>query len=368
MLRQDLSHAAAFNEGNVGCIRFPPHMDFANRYTVHFETKCNFMRWLNEHREYFKGVRSAARIAVWRPRENMAMSGRLAYTATMRMEQLLVETCRGFDFVLEESPKALRRYDLVVVPNVECMSWKQIEGLVAYAAEGGGLLIGQDAAVYDLWHRRRIENSWAALFGTASAKNVVADAVAQGVAGVLVAASTQNQSDAVTLVAHGKGRAAYCPMIVDPATQPSLMTVQGGLNCGLDYANWVIPERAKQINQALDSLLKGKERRRVSGERGLLAEFLRQEEEGRELIHLVNLRPAPQSHCEVELGSKVERSAISVLYPPTDAPPRWTAMDEKDGTRIVFDHLDVYAVVVVQTPAREKTSRSVSEARQRLHA
>ena len=205
MLRQDLSHAAAFNEGNVGCIGFPPHMDFANRYTVHFETKCNFMRWLNEHREYFKGVaarlalRSGGREKTWRCRGDWPTPPRCGWS------NWLVETCRGFDFVLEESPKALRRYDLVVVPNVECMSWKQIEGLVAYAAEGGGLLIGQDAAVYDLWHRRRIENPWAALFGTASAKSVVADAVAQGVAGVLVAASTQNQSDAVTLVGTARG-------------------------------------------------------------------------------------------------------------------------------------------------------------------
>jgi len=67
--------------------RFPPRMNFSNRYTVHFDIKCDFMRWLNAHRDYYRGCRSAASIAVWRARENMALSGKLAYAATMRLEQ-----------------------------------------------------------------------------------------------------------------------------------------------------------------------------------------------------------------------------------------------------------------------------------------
>ena len=276
----------------------------------------------------------------------MAMSGRLAYAATMRMEQLLVETCRGFDFVLDESPKALSRYDLVIVPNVECMSLKQIEGLIAYVAQGGNLLIGQDTAIYDLWHRRRIENPWAALFGTASAKNVVADAVAQGMAGVFVAANTQDQSDAITLVTHGKGRAAYCPMVVDPLVP----TFADDDPRRIEHAAWIIrtgwfPKMRTRFPKCSIPCSNGKEGFRVTGERGLLAEFMQQEKQGRELIHLVNLRPAPQSHCEVKLGSKVQRTDVSVLYPPTDTPPRWKVTREKEMTRIVFDHLDVYAVV-----------------------
>ena len=53
---------------------------------------------------------------------------------------------------------------------------------------GGNLLVGQDSAMFDLWHRRRIENPWEVLFGDASAKNVVADAVAATPAGVFVGA------------------------------------------------------------------------------------------------------------------------------------------------------------------------------------
>ena len=74
----------------------------------------------------------------------------------------------------------LSRYDVVIVPNLECMGLAQIEGLAAYVKRGGGLLIGQDTALYDLWHRRRIENPWEALFGADAAREVVADATALG--------------------------------------------------------------------------------------------------------------------------------------------------------------------------------------------
>lgn len=346
-LRQNLAHTAAFNLGNIGCIGFPPHMNFSNRYNVHFQVKCNFMRWLNAHRPYYRDACSAAQIAVWRARENLALSGRLAYAATMRLEQLLIETCRGFDLVFDESPAALSRYDLVVVPNLECMSLDQIQGLTRYVEGGGSLLVGQDSALFDLWHRRRIENPWAALFGEASARNVVVEAVAATPAGVFVAAGARSQGPRMVFVEHGKGRAVYAPLVVDPDSQPSLMTPQGGLNTALDYTNWVVPEHAREFRRAIDWLMNGRETIKVHGARGLLAEFLGQVRPRRGLVHLVNLSPKSQSRCRVEVNRPVQAKDIQVLYPPTDLPPRWKVKRKGVTTHIEFDRLDVYAVVVL---------------------
>ena len=347
-LRQNLAHTAAFNEGNIGCIGFPPHMNFSNRYNVHFQTKCDFMRWMNEHRLYFKDARSAARIAIWRPRENMAMSSKLAYAAAMRMEQLLIENYRGFDIVVDESPASLSKYDVVIVPNVECMSLTQIKGLVKYARDGGSLLIGQNTAAYDLWHRRRIENSWAELFGTASARNVVADAVAENFAGIFVAADAKSESDQLSQVTCGKGRAVYVPKLIDPASQPSMTTISGGMDLSLDYTNFVVPEGAEEINNAIDWLMNGRESFRVSAERGMLAEFMAQENPRRKLVHLVNLRPEPQHNCILNIKISEPVDDIEVLFPPTDQPPQWRVVREKADIQVVFDILDTYVVVVVK--------------------
>jgi hypothetical protein len=278
----------------------------------------------------------------------MALGGRMTYAAAMRMEQLLVETSRAFDIVFEESPAALAAYDLVIVPNVECMSLDQITGLTDHVRNGGRLFVGQDSAMFDLWHRRRIENPWAALFGDVSARNVVADAVAVGAAGVFVAAQAAAKDGPVARVTLGQGRAAYAPLVVDPAGQPSLLTVHGGLNTGLDYTNWVVPERAAEFNDAIDWLLEGRETVRVTGPRGLLAEVMRQDEPRRRLVHLVNLAHAPLSGCEVRIRGAVEARDIQILHPPADTTPRWDVEEEGGVVRVRLDELDVYAVVVVK--------------------
>ncbi|MFH0796763.1 MAG: hypothetical protein V2A65_06870 [Candidatus Omnitrophota bacterium] len=346
LLRQNLAHTAAFNSGNIGCIGFPPHMNFSNRYNVHFDVKCRFMEWLNAHREYFRDTVSAARIALWRPRENMAVSGKLAYAAAMRMEQLLIETRRGFDIVFEESPKTLQRYDLLILPNVECMSLRQIEEIFGFIEKGGSVLIGQDTGTFDLWHRRRVENPWNALFGGAVAADIHGDAMAEAAAGVFAGAGIRRQSNGLLRAAFGKGKAVFVPMVVDPTAQPSLMTPQGALNWSFDYTNWTAPDCAKEINHAVRWLLQDGERFTVTAERGVLAEFLYQEKPARYLVHLVNLTKKRQS-AAVDVHASLQPKSVEVLFPPTDKTPKWKIEKKNAKVRIFFDYLDTYAVVVL---------------------
>ena len=73
-----------------------------------------------------------------------------------------------------------------------------------------------------------------------------------------------------------------------------------------------------------------------------------QETTGRTLIHLVNLRPEPQRNCTVAIRSSSEPAETKVLHPPADLEPRWRVEREGHHTRVVFDLLDVYAVVVTR--------------------
>jgi hypothetical protein len=49
----------------------------------------------------------------------------------------------------------------------------------------------------------------------------------------------------------------------------------------------------------------------------------------------------------VEIASSPEE--VAVLHPPTDEAPRWRLERDAGSTRVVFDRLDVYAVVVAKT-------------------
>ncbi|MDD5705452.1 MAG: hypothetical protein PHR35_05970 [Kiritimatiellae bacterium] len=345
-LRQNLAHAAAFNGGNIGCMGFPPTLYPPLGYARHFQLRCDFMQWFHAHSAFFRKTRSLARIAVWRPRANMALSSRLAYAASMRVEQWLIETRRGFDIVLDETPSALSGYDLVILPNLECMSLDQVQGLLAHVEKGGSLLVGQDSAAFDLWHRRRSEGVWANLFGSGTGPTVGEAVVVTpaGAVGTVAVASADTDPRRVTF---GRGKAVYFPRVVDPATQPSLTTVQGELDCALDYTNWVVPEQTDDLERSVNWLMEGHERIRVTGQRGLLAESLGQDGSSRQMIHLVNLLPEPQRNCVVTICPSVNAQQITMLSPPTDRPPEWHSRSDGTNTQIEFDFLDTYAVICV---------------------
>jgi len=92
--------------------------------------------------------------------------------------------------------------------------------------------------------------------------------------------------------------------------------------------------------------MNGRETVRVIAERGLLAEFLEQDRPRRSLVHLVNLKPGPQSSCRVDIRLRTKTRDIKVLYPPTDTPPRWRVEYKNGVARVTFDLLDVYAIIV----------------------
>ena len=72
-----------------------------------------------------------------------------------------------------------------------------------------------------------------------------------------------------------------------------------------------------------------------------------QDRSRRQLIHLVNLCPQPQSGCQVELCFPLQKQEIEVFSPPTDIQPVWEVKQFEHKTRIEFDRLDVYAVVAI---------------------
>ncbi len=187
--------------------------------------------------------------------------------------------------------------------------------------------------------------------GQATAKCVASEGVADAPSGQISAAVTTTVSSTLTTVNYGKGRAAYIPQIVDPASQPSMVCPNGVFNFGLDYTNWVVPECADDINKAIDWLMDGRDRVRVRAERGMLAEFLMQESQARMLVHLVNLRPEPQQDCSVEIRIPGASREIEVLSPPTDEDPVWRVVEENGTIKVFFDKLDTYALLVIRSEA-----------------
>jgi hypothetical protein len=83
------------------------------------------------------------------------------------VETVLMENHIPHDFILDDqiSPERLQKYRLVILPNVRCMSVKEMELLKNFVREGGNLIATYSTSLYDPAGKERPELGLAELFG-----------------------------------------------------------------------------------------------------------------------------------------------------------------------------------------------------------
>lgn len=83
------------------------------------------------------------------------------------MEGILIESHIPYDFIPDHqlSKNRLSKYQVVILPNVKCLSDKEIELLRNYSANGGNILATFETSLYDNNGRKRPDFGLADLFG-----------------------------------------------------------------------------------------------------------------------------------------------------------------------------------------------------------
>jgi hypothetical protein len=125
-----------------------------------------FFKWHAENGHHYPGMRSQASVAIYHSRASQTYA---AATAT-RAEQatccraayrVLLESRIPFDFVsdrrMQDADVAgqLGRYDVIVLPNVACLSIAEATALDAFVARGGTLIATGETGLYDERGERR---------------------------------------------------------------------------------------------------------------------------------------------------------------------------------------------------------------------
>jgi hypothetical protein len=83
------------------------------------------------------------------------------------VETVLMENHIPHDFILDDqvTSEKLKKYELVILPNVRCMSEKEAEILKAYVHEGGNVMATYCTSLYDTTGKERKDFGLAELFG-----------------------------------------------------------------------------------------------------------------------------------------------------------------------------------------------------------
>jgi hypothetical protein len=130
------------------------------------EPVSRFFKWHAENGHHYPGMRSQATVAIYHSRASQTYA---AATAT-RAEQatscraayrVLLESRIPFDFVSDrrmrddDVAEQLSRYDVIVLPNVACLSNAEAAALDAFVARGGTLIATGETGLYDERGERR---------------------------------------------------------------------------------------------------------------------------------------------------------------------------------------------------------------------
>ena len=125
-----------------------------------------FMHWHAANEQHLGGTRSLANVALYHSRSTELHAGA---TATAKQQtngfrgayRALLEGRVPFDFVSDERmgdedvAEQLARYDVIVLPNVACLSDAEAAALDAFVEQGGTLIATGETGAYDERGRRR---------------------------------------------------------------------------------------------------------------------------------------------------------------------------------------------------------------------
>lgn len=203
----------------------------------------------------YTAARPAARVAIWRNPQSLALVSFATHLSACVLEQTLFNQRIPFSIVQDGfiTPAGLRDFDLVIVPDVEFVSDTQVRTLEAFVRRGGGLLITERSGLYSEEPRIRRVPAFAPLFtgGLRAAtgrlqENANLDEFKQF--------AMQEGGGTPACATLGRGRVSYLPVI---RYVHGPRAFKSGYNVhydGIDSRYWKEPHNTAEILATLDWL------------------------------------------------------------------------------------------------------------------
>jgi len=355
-LKLCMAQAMAFNRQTIGMVgSMPPdEEDFPKRphrpgqpkesWPSAFEVKQQQIRFFRDNFEYYAGTESVGGIALLRSRYALSYSMTAPHHHTLLWEQALIQSGLPFDIIFDEqlgcsegaasthpgpSPAAaappaldLSRYQVLVLPNVDCMSEEMIAAVSRYVESGGGLVASGEVSTHDLWRRRRPKMGLREVLGPNATPGA--------------------DPHHATRHTHGKGRAAYLPALL---TETDISDWPG-----LGSGSWRLPLNVRAMRQAVEWASQDRLPVRVEGPETVVTEFLTQPDRNRLLVHLVNLdltRARRDLDIIVRLPRGQRIQSVTALDPEARRPEPLPVEGDGDVSVIRVPSLEIYKLVVI---------------------
>ena len=169
-VKLDMAEAAAYNRRLVGATWSGRADDMGRRA---FYERPSIYRTVKAYHTFFKqneslyvGATSLANIATFRNFSSLAFNYDEVYACIVGYEQVLIQNQVPFEVLFTEDFDRLDEFDVLVLPNILCMSDEEITCVRAFVKSGKALVATGETSLYDENYRQRRDYGLAYLFGT----------------------------------------------------------------------------------------------------------------------------------------------------------------------------------------------------------
>jgi hypothetical protein len=276
-----------------------------------------YISFYRSQRELYVGAEELAPVALFRSYPSITYHNAGAGLSAILFEQALIQAKVPFRLIFDEhlAELSLATCKVLVLPNSECLSDKQLAAIRRYVEAGGGLVTTEQTGLYDSWRRMRVEPG---LKGLAEGQAPATGRSKRKETEPVLAGQPFHKE-------YGRGRAVYIPVIEFDGPQPP---DQPYFTLGTEF--WKRPRNWKDLIDAVSWAAGNKLPVQVTGPEFLGMNLLEQTEKRRRIIHLVNY--------DAEKNPSIENIAIRCATPegrPATA-VRFYSPDMENGKALDF--------------------------------
>ena len=316
------------SEAAIGeCLAFNQTIGYAGDNPLSPET-VKYISFYKKNRDLYTGTKDLASVAVLRSYPSITYHNSRTQLSAILVEQALIQAKVPFHLIFDEhlsdlSPAICK---VLILPNSECLTDDQLVSIRRFVELGGGLIVTEQAGLYDQWRRLRVKPGLHGLVDN----QVAAAPYQENVTMAVVAKGTSTRKE------FGRGRVVYFSSIEFDGPLPA---PEPYFSIGTPF--WKRPKNWKELVDATSWAARGDVLLQVVGPDFLGVNMVEQLDKQRRIIHLVNYNtrniPSIES-IEVKCALPEAKSASAV---------RLYSIDSNTGSTLSFRMQDSQAVFTV---------------------
>ena len=333
-----LSYSSVNETAMAECLAFNQTIGFAGVNPLS-ATMVKYISFYRRHRDLYVGTKDVASVAILRSHPSITYNNQAAGLSAILVEQALIQAKIPFHLIFDEHLRdlSLAMCKVLVLPDSECLSDEQLDWIRRYVKAGGGLVVTEQAGLYDSWRRQRVNPGLEGLV----------DGQVQAAGHRTVEAAARTAVGMSARKKFGQGRVAYFPEIEFdgplPPAQPYFVMSSEFLKR---------PKNWKELEGAIYWVAQDDIPLRILGPDFLGANLVEQPERRRRLIHLVNYSASDVpsiENIEVRCAVPEGRPATAVRLYSTDSDAHDALNFQTQDSKALFTvpKLNRYCMVAV---------------------